>query len=104
MNKELLNTAEVAELVHAEPSTVANLALRGELPATTIGKGYIFLRDDVMRYVREKIERDTAERRAKRNPNAAGIVAEITQPKSRQRGPKARPLPALPPLPQRQAA
>ena len=104
MNKEILNTAEVAELVHAEPSTVANLALRGELPATLIGKSYIFLRDDVMRYVREKIERDTAERRDKRNPHVAGIVAQIAQPERRQRGPKARPLPKLPTLPQQRQA
>lgn len=104
MIKEILNTIEVAELVHAEPSTVANLALRGELPSTSIGRGYIFLRDDVMHYVREKIERDTAERRDKRNPHMAGIVAEIMQPQHRQRGPKARPLPVLPPLSQQQSA
>lgn len=103
MNKEILNTAEVAELVHAEPSTVANLALRGELPATSIGKGYIFFREDVLRYVREKVERDTAERREKRNPHVAGIVAQITQPERRQRGPKARPLPLLPALPQQRS-
>jgi excisionase family DNA binding protein len=98
MNKEILNTIEVAELVHAEPSTVASLALRGEIPAASIGKSYIFLRDDVMRFVREKIERDTAERRNKRNPHAAGIVAQIAQPQRRQRGPRARPLPILPPV------
>lgn len=104
MNREILNTAEVAELLHAEPSTVANLALRGELPATTIGKGYIFLREDVMKYIRDKIALDTAERRAKRNPHVAGIVAQIAQPERRQRGPKARPLPILPLLPHQQSA
>jgi excisionase family DNA binding protein len=104
MNKEILNTAEVAELLHAEPSTIANLAMRGELPATSIGKSYIFFRDDVLKCVREKVDRDTAERRTKRNPHAAGIVAEILQQERRQRGPKARPLPVLPPLPQQQAA
>lgn len=100
MNKEILNTTEVADMLHAEPSTVANLAMRGELPATSIGKSYIFFREDVLRYVRQKIERDTAERRNKRNPHLAGIVAQIAQPERRQRGPKARPLPMLPPLPQ----
>lgn len=99
MSKEILNTIEVANLLHAEPSTVANLAMRGELPATSIGKSYIFFHDDVLRYVREKVERDTAERRAKRNPHIAGIVAQIAQPERRQRGPKARPLPLLPAVP-----
>lgn len=104
MNKEILNTSEVADLLHAEPSTVANLAMRGELRATSIGKSYIFFRDDVLQYVREKVEFDTAKRRAKRNLQAAGIVAEIMHPERCQRGPKARPLPVLPPVPKRQAA
>jgi len=104
MNKEILNTAEVAELVHAEPSTVANVALRGELPAASIGKGYIFFRKDVLRYGREKVERDTTERLAKRNPHAAGILAEIKQPERWQHGRRARPSPALPAVPQREAA
>lgn len=96
MSNEILNTVEVAELLRAQPSTIANLTLRGELPAASIGKSYIFLREDVLSYIREKIERDTAERRNKRNPHVAGIVSQIAQPERRQRGPRARPLPILP--------
>lgn len=103
MDKEIPNTAKVAELVHAEPHTVANLALRGKVPATSIGKGHIFFREVVLRYVRAKVERDTAELRAKRKSARCGPSGRDHTVRASAAWPRARPSPALPAVPQRQA-
>nr|WP_307727931.1 helix-turn-helix domain-containing protein [Massilia terrae] len=54
----------VAALFGAEPETVAQYARTGELPGTRIGKGWIFLREDALAFLRQRIARDTAVRRA----------------------------------------
>lgn len=94
--QEILNIDQVAELLHAEVSTISGYACRGELPATTIGRGYVFFRDDVLKFLRDRIDQDTAERRAKRDPaNIMAIAMQNTKnsiPGRRRRVP--------PPLPQ----
>ena len=75
MTIEFLDTDQVAKMLHCEVSTIAGLACRGELPATKLGKGYLFVADDVVAFVRSKIASDTAERLAKRNPERIMAVA-----------------------------
>lgn len=100
MQIEFMTTEQVATMLHCEISTVAGLACRGELPATSIGKGYIFVADDVVAFVRAKIVADTAERRLKRDP--AQIMAIAMSKASQGSGRRRTKLPVLPEL--RQAA
>lgn len=110
MCEETLDLDGVAALFHAEPETVARYARTGELPGTRIGKRWIFLRKDVLAFLREQIDHDTTARRAEfaapkstadsqkpmlvleSQSSAAAVLLE--RPQRRRRAP----LPVLPAL------
>lgn len=108
---ETLDLNGVAALLLAEPETVAQYARTGELPGTRVGKGWIFLRDDVLGFLRQRIDRDTEIRRlahadavAKKNPPKArstpstlGVLAEPRRKTRRTQLPQLPTLKALPP-------
>lgn len=91
---ETLDVAEAAALLRGESETVMQLARKGELPGTRIGKPWVFLHEDVLAFLKEQISKDTA---ARRRRNASPTVASITDnvPAKTRR----RPLPVLPSLP-----
>jgi excisionase family DNA binding protein len=90
-NRETLNIKEVAAMLEAEPETVMQLARRGELPGTRIGKSWVFLLEDVLAFLRKRIAADTqARQQSICNPIA---MAVSTPAKSRRRK-----LPDLPQL------
>lgn len=51
-----------AALMKVHPQTVLDMIARGELPAAQIGRSYVLLTSDVLRYVEEAIVRQTAAR------------------------------------------
>jgi hypothetical protein len=53
----------VATLFKAEPETIANYARSGELPGTKMGKSWVFLRGDVIAFLRQRIAQETQRRR-----------------------------------------
>lgn len=88
-NHETLGISEVATLLHAENDTVMIYARSGKLPGTRIGRSWVFLRDDVLNFLRQQIATDTEERRrTSEQPKAVAIEG------ARRR----RPVPALPSL------
>jgi excisionase family DNA binding protein len=90
-NHETLDIDGVAALLHAERETVMQFARRGELAGTRIGKSWVFLREDVIAFLRQHIAADTqARQRSICEPIA---MAVSTPAKSRRRKP-----PALPQL------
>jgi excisionase family DNA binding protein len=93
---ETLDAQEVALLLRADAETIMVLARRGDLPGTRIGRGWVFLRDDVLAYLRARITADTAQRKNSecRNPPAPTAVALIRRPSRKRTAPV--PLPALP--------
>jgi excisionase family DNA binding protein len=91
---DTLDVAEAAALLRAEPETIMQLARKGALPGTRIGKSWVFLRDDVMAFLKERISRDTAERRRRHAEGSAGAILVARPRKSRRTA-----LPALPALP-----
>lgn len=104
--KETLDLESVAALFQAEPDTVAQYARTGELPGTRIGKGWIFLREDALAFLRERIARDTAARKAahaqangempeSKKQSTPGLAAVLHERRPRRRRTE---LPALPPL------
>lgn len=89
--EETLDIAEAALLLRAEDSTVMAYARSGELPGARIGKAWVFLREDVLSFLRQKIASETDERRRKQSVPPAAFA--VTAP--RRRG---NPIPVLPPL------
>jgi excisionase family DNA binding protein len=94
---ETLNAEQAAALLFAETETVLTLARSGNLPGTKIGKSWVFLREDVLTFLRHRVQKDTGERlrqlEAKKNPIAVLIEP---RPKRRRREPPA--LPGFPPF------
>lgn len=66
IQNETLDLHGVAALCKAEPETIAQYARSGELPGTKMGKSWVFLRDDVLAFLRKRILQETEERRGKR--------------------------------------
>ncbi len=82
---ETLGIEEAAALLRADAATVMQYARRGELPGTRIGKSWVFLREDILSFLRSQINRDTQERLAKRSTLPITGVFVGTAVKSRRR-------------------
>lgn len=94
LTAETLGVAEAAALLRAEPETIMQLARKGALPGTRIGKSWVFLREDVIAFLKEQVTKDTDERRRRNAQTSAHAVVVATPRKSRRTV-----LPALPDLP-----
>ena len=90
---ETLGVEEAAALLRAETSTVMQLARRGDLPGTRIGKSWVFLREDVIAFLRQQIASDTQDRR--HHASRTIVAVAVTAPRHARRTK----LPALPALP-----
>lgn len=88
---ETLNAIQAAEMLFADTETVLELARKGILPGTKIGKCWVFLREDVLSYLRSRVEQDTTARRNEiaAGPNPVGVFYGAPRDKRR------RPPPAL---------
>lgn len=53
---DLLSTREAAEMLHTSGTRIDELRRSGILHGAKIGKGYIFDRNEVVNYVKERIE------------------------------------------------
>lgn len=93
---ETLDLAQAAAMLFAEPETVSKLARCGDLPATQVGRGWVFMRDDVLAFLKNRIARDTEQRRKKFE--AAGTAIAIVTPTRSSRRRKPPELPQLPTL------
>ncbi|WP_084711355.1 helix-turn-helix domain-containing protein [Nevskia ramosa] len=48
---------QAAELLHAHPSTIRRLAATGELSGAKVGRGWVFIEDDLIAYLRAQSSR-----------------------------------------------
>lgn len=81
---QTLGIDEAAALLHAETATVMQFARRGELPGTRIGKSWVFLREDVIAFLRQHIVTDTRARQLQ--AGGGPIAVAMAKPvKSRRR-------------------
>ncbi|WP_227104550.1 helix-turn-helix domain-containing protein [Chromobacterium rhizoryzae] len=64
MMKETLNLDEAAGLMNIGTETTRELADKGALPGCKVGVAWVFLRDDVLTYIRDEVRRQTNERLA----------------------------------------
>ena len=95
---ETLGVEEAAALLRAEAATVMQYARRGELPGTRIGKAWVFMRADVIAFLRSQIAADTD---ARRRHASRAILAVAVPPlrDGRRRLPPVLPdLPAIEPV------
>lgn len=90
---ETMGVEEAAELLRAENATVMQYARRGELPGTRIGTSWVFMREDVLAFLRQQIAADTDARRRKSLASPAALFH--TAPVSRRR----KTIPELPNFP-----
>ncbi|MES2354829.1 MAG: helix-turn-helix domain-containing protein [Pseudomonadota bacterium] len=91
---ETLDVAEVAALLRAESETIMQLARKGELPGTRIGKSWVFLREDVILFLKNQIAKDTDQRRRQRASISHTAVSVDPPVKNRRKS-----LPVLPTVP-----
>lgn len=86
MNAETIDAEECSVLLHCTADQVEELARAGEIPGLKFGRGWLFVRHDLLAYLAEKAREEAEERRAKRKPNAPIQMAK----------PRRRAAPALP--------
>ena len=91
---DTLDIHQAAAILHADEETVLALARSGELPGTKIGRPWVFLRTDVLDYLRVRVGSDTAQRR--QAAAAPPAVAAVLVP---QRSRRRTTLPVLPDMP-----
>lgn len=63
--KPTLKLIEAADVLKVHPKTVEDLIRYGVIPAAKIGRSWVMLSTDVLRYVEDEIIRQTAERMRK---------------------------------------
>ena len=75
-NTETLNIREAAEILKIHVKTAEDLVRDGEIPAGKIGRAYVLMRRDVVRYAEKAILQQTADRLLrKRLPKGVGKVS-----------------------------
>lgn len=89
MSSETIDSEECAELLRCTSDQVEELARAGEIPGLKFGRGWLFVRADLLAYLAEKARAEAQERRSKRAPNA---------PTPLMAKPRRRPAPVLPTL------
>lgn len=67
---ETLGADDCAELLHCSPEQVEELARAGEIPGLKLGRGWLFVRSDLLAYLAETAREEAQQRRAKRQPVA----------------------------------
>ena len=90
---DTIDAAECAELLRCTAGQVEEMARAGDIPGLKIGRGWLFVRADLLSFLADRARQEAAARRSKRSPGP-----NVEQIKPRRRAP-----PALPALAPRQA-
>ena len=62
---DIIDTPEVATLLHASDAQIERLAIKGHIPATKIGRSWIYSREQIMDWIKEKMQGDAESARKK---------------------------------------
>ena len=60
---DTINAEQCAELLQCTAETVEELTRKGELPGVKFGRGWIYVKTDLLAYLAEKARQDAEERR-----------------------------------------
>ena len=84
---DTIDADECAQLLRCTAGQVEEMARAGDIPGLKIGRGWLFVRADLLAFLAERARQEAADRRAKRAPQPK--VQQI----SRRRAPPALPVP-----------
>jgi len=62
MDGATVNITEAAEILKVHPNRLYELIDAGDIPAARIGRAWVMMRDDVLKYVRQRIAHETKTR------------------------------------------
>ncbi|WP_374005549.1 helix-turn-helix domain-containing protein [Delftia lacustris] len=79
-NTDTLNLREAADILKVHVKTAEDMAREGKIPAAKIGRAYVFMRRDVLRFAEQVINKQTADRILKRSPKR---VRKVSAPEVR---------------------
>jgi excisionase family DNA binding protein len=85
---ETIDSDQCAELLRCTPGQVEEMARAGEIPGLKIGRGWLFVRADLLAYLAERARDEAAQRRARRQPGTS-----VTPIRRRRNVPPALPVP-----------
>ena len=92
---ETIDAEECAELLKCTADTVEELTRKGELPAVKIGRGWIYVRADLLAYLAEKGRREAEERRQEFTARCKTPASLPRLVKPRRQTPPALPQPPI---------
>ncbi len=72
---DTLNSQTCAELLMCSRAQVEELARGGEIPGVKLGRGWLFVRADLLVYLAQRGRQEAEERRSARAPNAIKVAA-----------------------------
>lgn len=87
---ETIGSEDCAKLLHCTPEQVEELARAGEIPGLKLGRGWLFVRADLLAYLAEKAREEAQQRRARRQP--ATPIKQAAPVKQRRRQPPQLPV------------
>lgn len=87
------NISQCADFLHVNESTVSEMAIAGEIPGAKIGRAWVFLKEDVVSYLRNEIAKQTALRKKEADmkkpkeyfPKSSIVMVKAAQKTSRRR-------------------
>jgi len=83
---DTINAEDCAKLLDCTAATVEEMARNGELPGLKIGRGWVFIRADLLSYLAQRARDEAENRRAERGkgshsaPNVRPIKPRRQQP------------------------
>lgn len=86
---------EAADFLKIDRKTAMDLAASGDLPGAKVGRAWVFLEADLVDYLRDKVRKQTNERREQQHLRERGQMERMASTPSVARG-RRRPLPSLP--------
>lgn len=90
---DTIDAEDCAKLLRCTPETVEELTRKGELPAVKIGRGWLYVRADLLAYLAEKGRREAEERRQQFTARCSTPAALPRLVKPRRQTPPALPQP-----------
>lgn len=88
--KDTINAEECAGLLDCTAATVEEMARNGELPGLKVGRGWVFVRADLLSYLAERA-RAEAERRRLDRGRGSHAAPNVRSIKPRRQSPPALP-------------